>query len=97
MLAIGLSLSIALPGCARLQNKPTAPAAVALKVDDAPPADLLVCPVRPEGFPPESVAMMPPAVRFAAIRLATAYAAAVDRLERLIAWETAASCPTKDR
>lgn len=88
-------LLIALPGCARLAAEHSPPAAVAVKVEDRPPADLLVCPARPEGFPPDAVAMMPPAVRFAAIRLATAYAAATAQLERLIGWETATPCLTK--
>lgn len=96
-LVIGSSLSIALAGCARPAIEPRTPAAVAVAVERSPPAGLLACPARPEGFPPDQVAMMPPAVRFAAIRLATAYAAATAQLERLIAWETDTPCITKAR
>lgn len=96
LLATGLSLSIALAGCARLDSRPATPAAVAVKVERLPPVDLLICPRALEGFPPDAVATMPPAVRFAAIRLATAYAATVDRLERLIRWEAPGSCPTPE-
>ena len=63
-----------------------------IRVKDTPPADLTACPVRPIGFPIDAEATMPPAVRAAAIRLAQAYAATVDQLERLIAWTAPAPC-----
>jgi len=85
-------LSTALAGCAHLRADPPAPAAVAVAVKDTPPSDLLVCPVAPEGFPVDAQATMPPAVRFAAIRLATAFAAVRAQLDRLIEWHAPASC-----
>ncbi|HEX8446288.1 MAG TPA: hypothetical protein VF649_06705 [Sphingomonas sp.] len=73
--------------------RPAAPSAVAVATPTRPPAELLACPVAPEGFPRDAEATMPPAVRFAAIRLATAYAALARQLGRLIDWNDPASCP----
>lgn len=86
-------LSISLVGCAHRPAEITPPPqAVVIRVKDTPPADLTACPVRPTGFPVDAEATMPPAVRAAAIRLAQAYAATVDQLERLIAWTAPAAC-----
>lgn len=71
------------------------PTAVAVTIRDTPPAELLACPVRPEGFPLDSVAQMPKPVREAAIRLAQGYAEATSQLERLIGWNTGHRCPTE--
>lgn len=90
-LAAGLLLSIALQACAHRAADP-APTAVAVEIRDTPPAELLACPQRPAGFPEDSVAAMPKAVREAAIRLAQGYAEAVDQLERLIAWHDKDGC-----
>jgi len=72
-----------------------APATIAIR--DTPPADLLVCPVAPAGFPEAATATLPPPVRAAAIRLATAYARVSSQLERLIGWVSpdtnGAACP----
>lgn len=85
-------LSTALAGCAHLRADPPAPIAVAVAVKDLPPAALLACPAAPDGFPADAQATMPPAVRFAAIRLATAYAALRDQLGRLIDWNAPGTC-----
>ncbi len=84
-------LSIALQACAHRAADP-APTAVAVEIRDTPPAELLACPVRPEGFPLDSVATLPKAVREAAMRLAHAYADVTDRLERLIGWHGVDNC-----
>jgi hypothetical protein len=57
-----------------------------------PSAELLACPVAPEGFPEDKVAQLPPEVRDAAIRLAQAYAAARSQLSRLIDWNSPGAC-----
>lgn len=57
-----------------------------------PPPELLVCPADPKGFPVDQLATMPEPVRAAAMRLATAYAAARQQLERLVAWNTGKTC-----
>lgn len=77
--------------------EPAPPVAVAVAVKDLPPAALLACPDAPAGFPADAQATMPPAVRFAAIRLATAYAALRDQLGRLIGWIDPAACPAAAR
>ena len=60
---------------------------MAIAVKEAPPpADLIACPVAPEGFPTDESATMSAPVRAAAIRLAESYRAVVDQLERLIGW-----------
>jgi len=72
-----------------------APTAVAVEIRDTPPAELLACPVRPEGFPLDSMATLPRPLRAAAMRLAQSYAEATDQLERLIGWNTGQPCPTE--
>ena len=88
---IGSTLSIGLAGCAT--KAPAEPAVLALKVGPpAPPADLIVCPVAPAGFPTDEVATLPPAVRAAAIRLAKAYAATAAQLSSLIDFTVPGTC-----
>lgn len=91
---LGSTLSISLAACAhRPAEPPPAPQVKVVRVKDTPPAELTVCPVRPVGFPLDAEATMPPAVRSAAIRLSKAFAATVDQLERLIAFDTGSPCP----
>lgn len=95
--ATGSLLLIGLPGCGlQISRKapPVAPAAIAVDAHVKPPADLLVCPTAPQGFPEDAAtgATIPASVRFATIRLAQAYAAASTQLGRLIGWETGATC-----
>ena len=68
------------------------PAAIAVDAHVAPSAELLVCPVAPEGFPEGAEATMPVPVRFATIRLARAYREVASQLERLIGFETGTPC-----
>lgn len=86
-------LSTILPGCARpvLETLP-APPPVVVRIKDTPPAELTRCPTRPEGFPEDTVAVMPAPVRDAVIRLARAFATATSRLERLIEWTRPGAC-----
>ncbi|RJF94143.1 hypothetical protein D3876_00915 [Sphingomonas cavernae] len=63
-----------------------------MPVKDTPPADLLICPEKPEGFPVDAEATMPAPVRAAAIRLGRAYAAVYGQLVRLIEWEQPGAC-----
>jgi hypothetical protein len=70
---------------------------VAIAVKDTPPAELTACPVAPEGFPVDQLAVMPAPVRRAAIRLATAYRQVTDQLDRLITWSSPKTpCPPPD-
>lgn len=94
-MAAGLLLSIALQACAHRPAEPV-PTAVAIEIRDTPPAELLACPVRPEGFPQDAVATLPRPVRDAAIRLAQGYAEATDQLERLIGWNIGKPCPVEN-
>lgn len=86
----------------RPANLPRLPVAVAVATPTRPPAELLACPVAPAGFPRDETATMPAATRFAAIRLASAYAAVASQLRRLIDWNDPAACaglplsPAKD-
>lgn len=65
---------------------------MAIEVRDTPPAELLTCPERPDGFPVGIAAVMPKAVREATVRLAQSYAEVTSQLERLIAWHAPNSC-----
>lgn len=65
-------------------------------VKDSPPADLLVCPASPAGFPEDQAAAIPPAVRDAAVRVLTAYHAVSTQLERLIEWNSPGACSAGD-
>jgi len=80
-----------LPGCAA-RTAETPPAVIAVPVRDTPPAVLLICPTRPDAFPVDAEATIPPAVRTAMIGLAHGYAAARDQLGRLIAWNSGMAC-----
>ncbi|WP_239017920.1 hypothetical protein [Sphingomonas aracearum] len=70
------------------------PVPVAVPVKDTPPAELTRCAARPEGLPenPALVAQIPTAIRAGIIRLARAFAANANQLDRLIAW-TGTPCP----
>lgn len=85
-----------LPGCAhqRTELPQDKPSVAAVPVRDTPPADLLVCPDRFDGFP-ETEADIPAPVRAAIIRLARGYRLNRDQLERLIAWNTGKPCPRR--
>ncbi|MDA5192804.1 hypothetical protein [Govanella unica] len=81
-----------LPGCATRIIEQPAPPPVAVPVRDTPPADLLVCPAAPQGFPTDETAAanLSPEIRAAAIRLASAYADLRGRFARLISWHGSA-------
>jgi hypothetical protein len=83
-----------LQGCSRAHVNSAPPAPVAIPVDThaKAPSELLRCPERPEGFPAGAWAVMPEAVREAAIRLAQAFSANADRQTRLIEWESGKPC-----
>lgn len=92
---LGSTLSIGLAACA---TRPSAkPPVVAVKVGaPPPPADLIACPIAPEGFPTDEVAILPPAVRASAIRLAKAYAATASQLTRLIDHTVPGTCAREE-
>lgn len=91
---IGLTLSIALPGCSRHPAPiPPPPPPVVVEVKDTPPAELLRCPAKPAALPTAEAAQIPPALRQGLIDLARAYRSASDQLARLIGWhDPAAPC-----
>lgn len=97
-IAIGFALLTALPACARPAEAPPAviSAPIVVKVKDTPPAELLGCADRPEGLPedPALIAQIPTRIRAGIIRLARAFAANADHLDRLINWNTPAACPS---
>ena len=90
-MAAGLLLSTALQACAQRAAE-TPPTIIAVETRDMPPAELLACPERPEGFPTEVTAVVPRPVRKAIMRLAQSYAEAISQLERLIAWHAPNTC-----
>ena len=59
-----------------------------------PPAELLTCAERPTGLPedPELIAQIPSRLRAGIIRLARAFGANADRLDRLIDWNDPGTC-----
>lgn len=87
---------MALPGCAPRPANLPAPPPVAIKVDaPKPPADLMTCADRPAGLPedPDLVAQIPSGLRAGIIRLARAFGANADRVDRLTNWISPGSCP----
>ena len=90
--ATGLLLSTALAGCAHrhAEARPAAPAAVAVK--DTPPADLLICPTTPIGFPEDQSATLSAPIRTAAVRVMTALGSVSSQLVRLIEWNSPGAC-----
>jgi len=83
-----------LQACARpAAERPATPAAVAVEVRQRPPAELLVCAERPEGFPAYSAAVLTRPVRDALIRLALAFGRNADRLDRLVNFNEPGTCP----
>lgn len=91
---IGLTLSMILPGCAATTLDAGPAPVVAVKVENRPPAELLACAERPEGFPADEAAwaVVPAPIRAAMIRFATAFAANAARLDRLADWHAPGSC-----
>ena len=90
----GLLLSITLPGCAhRPADRVEVP--VAIEARPLPPAELLRCADRPPGLPedPDLVAQIPTAIRAGILRLAPAFAARAQALDRLAEWLAPGSCP----
>jgi hypothetical protein len=86
---------MASPACApRPPIKVEVPVPVAVKVKDTPPAALLACADRPAGLPedPALVAQIPTRARAGIIRLARAFGANANQLDRLIDWIAPGSC-----
>lgn len=92
----GLLLSTALPGCVhRIIEVPVEkPVPVAVPVKDTPPAELTRCADKPAGLPESKVvlAQIPTPVRAAIIRIARAFAANAQQLDRLIDWTAPGTC-----
>ena len=84
-----------MPGCARrVVEVPVVTEVPVVKlVRETPPAELLECPARPDGFRTDIDVQVPTAVRAAMIRIAKAFAANSARLERLIRWHDPKACP----
>ena len=94
-IGIGLLLSMALPGCARNADLGVeVPVPVAVEVKTMPPAELLRCAERPEGLPedPALIAQIPTSIRAGIIRMATAFGANAQQLDRLVDWNAPGSC-----
>lgn len=71
---------------------------MAIKVEPPrPPSDLMLCADRPEGLPedPDLIAQIPTRMRAGIIRLARAFGANADRLDRLVDWTTPGTCAAK--
>lgn len=97
LIASGLLLSTALPGCMRPPPvKVEVPVAAPVKV--TPPAELLRCAHRPEGLPEDGslVAQIPTRARAGIIRLARAFGANASQLDRLIDFVAPGTCATKE-
>jgi hypothetical protein len=92
--ATGLLLSIALGACASRPPAEPLTQTVAVAVKSTPPADLLVCPDAPEGFPTDTWAVMPASVRDGVMRLAKAYGELRGRFDRLATWNGGQPCGT---
>ena len=93
--ATGCLLSTTLPGCTNRQA--AVERAVAVKVEDTPPAELLGCPARPAPLPEDQVAIVPAALRAGLIALGIAFAANADQLARLVNWHAPGACPPEGR
>lgn len=94
-MAIGLGLSTSLAACAHRAPElsvPQPPQVVAVPLRDSPPADLMICAQRPEGFPEDLMATMPAGIRDATVRVVAALKADADRLDRLVNWHTPGAC-----
>lgn len=72
------------------------PVPIAIKVTDTPPAELLACADRPAPFPTDAAAwaVLPARIRAQFIALASSFRTNADRLDRLVNWSAAGSCPT---
>lgn len=78
-------------------DRPASPAAIAVEIRDQPPADLMACADRPEGFPADAAGVLPASVRAALARIAIAFGANADRQDRLINWQRPGTCPAGDK
>jgi len=86
------------PGCAPRTDPPAPlPAPIAVPVTITPPADLLRCADRPAGLPedPALVAQIPTRARAGIIRLARAFGANADQLDRLVEFVSPGACHPK--
>lgn len=72
---------------------PVEPVVVVRTVKEKPPAELTRCPVLPRGLPEDGQALIPEDWRAGIGRLAVSHGRILDQLQRLIAWNTGASCP----
>lgn len=95
LMAAGLLLSMTLPGCGPDRIASPGDVPIAMKLDETPPADLLVCPAAAPAFPVDAVAKIPPEVRSALMSLAFAYSVVRDQVGRLINWHRPRSCPQR--
>lgn len=89
---------MALPACAPRPANLPAPPPVAIKVDaPKPPAELMTCADRPAGLPenPDLIAQIPSGLRAGIIRLARAFGANANRVDRLTNWISPGSCPAQ--
>jgi len=94
--AIGLALSTSLGACAHRAPKLETPVhtqVIAVPLKETPPADLMVCAQRPDGFPEDLVATMPLGIRDAAKRVMKALKDDADRLDRWVNYHAPGSCP----
>ena len=81
-------------GAEKVESAGTVP--IAKKIDDRPPADLLVCPAPAAPLPVDQAAIVPAPMREALIGVARSYAAIADQLRRLIEWERPGGCPASN-
>ena len=97
--AIGLLASMSLAACAHGPRTPSQPAketVLTVRVKEAPPADLAICPAAPDGFPEDQTARMPADVRAAAQRLALGFRDVTDKYRRLVEWFSPGACSAPD-
>lgn len=92
----GLLLSTTLAACGGNAGRATAapePVVVVRELPpQEPPAELLACPVAPQGLPETGGAVIPADWRAAIVRLARSRGAMADQLGRLIQWHTGRAC-----
>lgn len=85
--------SIVLSGCAHTSEPPPPVPPLVITLKDKPAADLLECSVRPKGFSPQAVAIIPADVASTLVEIGVAFGATADRLDRLVNWLEPGSCP----
>ena len=88
---------MSLAACATTGAEPSSsePLVVVRTVKEAPPPELLRCPVAPAGLPTTGEAVIPPKWRNGIIALARSYRGVSDQLGRLIQFHTGEACPTQ--